>query len=390
MNNEKSKIKNIPINTIGEILQDSFYFSLLLHIKRSIKDIEIKNYIVMFVKGLSIIFVYELSLFLEEYNLLEKNQYFKTNMKDRVYNERQWVHQCVVNSEKMNLKLDKMGIDFENLIYDMNIILNNSKLVDMNFETFNEDNDLNFWNSVFSILEDVSECIIKAISNETMSLEKQFKLFDSHAVDFYSRIANDISLERYAYSTHRLFSLATNLSEIDKIFILYRYRYRLVSSIEFIQKIFDGYNYDIEFENLFFIKFENYIRKIKALVIEIVGKDLMEMNSKYSNEVLENIKEAIIEKEFYSLNRKIRNNIHYLHTSSLTNKELEVIDRNQEKYLKIIRNSFQKNIFISIDNECVQMTNFLKECERLGLTDEEIKKDYERMYLSFLYTGKIE
>ncbi len=388
MNNEKSKIKNIPINTIGEILQDSFYFSLLLHIKRSIKDIEIKNYIVMFVKGLSIIFVYELSLFLEEYNLLEKNQYFKINMKDRVYNERQWVHQCVVNSEKMNLKLDKMGIDFENLIYDMNIILNNSKLVDMNFETFNEDNDLNFWNSVFSILEDVSECIIKAISNEAMSLEKQFKLFDSHAVDFYSRIANDISLERYAYSTHRLFSLATNLSEIDKIFILYRYR--LVSSIEFIQKIFDGYNYDIEFENLFFIKFENYIRKIKALVIEIVGKDLMKMKSKYSNEVLENIKEAITEKEFYSLNRKIRNNIHYLHTSSLTNKELEVIDRNQEKYLKIIRNSFQKNIFINIDNECVQMTNFLKECERLGLTDEEIKKDYERMYLSFLYTGKIE
>lgn len=384
----KNEIKNIPINTIGEILQDSFYFSLLLHIKRSIKDIEIKNYIVMFIKGLSVIFAYELALFLEEYNLLEENQYFKTNMKERIFNERQWVHQCVVNSKKMHLKLDKMGIDFKKLVYDMNIVLNDSNLIDMNFETFNEDNDLEFWNGVFSILEDVSECIIKTISNKTRALKKQFKLFDLYAVDFYNKITSNISLKRYSYSTYKLFSLTTNLSEIDKIFILYRYR--LVSSVEFIQKIFDGYNYDMEFEKMFFIKFENYIRKIKALVIEIVGKDLMKMNSQYSKEVLKNIKEAITEKEFYSLNRKIRNNIHYLHTNSLTNKELEVVDRNQEKYLKVIRNSFYENIFIDIDNECVQMTNFLKECERLGLTDEEIKKDYERKYLSFLYTGKIE
>lgn len=281
-----------------------------------------------------------------------------------------------------------MGIDFKKLVYDMNIVLNDSNLIDMNFETFNEDNDLEFWNGVFSILEDVSECIIKTISNKTRALEKQFKLFDLYAVDFYNKITSNISLKRYSYSTYKLFSLTTNLSEIDKIFILYRYR--LVSSVEFIQKIFDGYNYDMEFEKMFFIKFENYIRKIKALVIEIVGKDLMKMNSQYSKEVLKNIKEAITEKEFYSLNRKIRNNIHYLHTNSLTNKELEVVDRNQEKYLKVIRNSFYENIFIDIDNECVQMTNFLKECERLGLTDEEIKKDYERKYLSFLYTGKIE
>ena len=193
----KNEIKNIPINTIGEILQDSFYFSLLLHIKRSIKDIEIKNYIVMFIKGLSVIFAYELALFLEEYNLLEENQYFKTNMKERIFNERQWVHQCVVNSKKMHLKLDKMGIDFKKLVYDMNIVLNDSNLIDMNFETFNEDNDLEFWNGVFSILEDVSECIIKTISNKTRALEKQFKLFDLYAVDFYNKITSNISLKRY-------------------------------------------------------------------------------------------------------------------------------------------------------------------------------------------------
>lgn len=384
--NEEDKIKDIPINLIGEILQDSFYFSLILHIKCYINDTEIKRYFVMFLKGLASIFAYELALFLKEYKLLEINDYFRPGMKKKVFEERQWIHQCVVNSNKMSLKLNEMGINFDELVYDMNVVLNNEELFDMNFEEYNENDNLEFWNGVFSILQDVSNCIINTITS--MTIEEQFKLFDDNAKDFYDNIQKSTLLKRYSYSAYKLFSLSPNLTNIDKIFILYRYR--LITSIKYIEEIFKKYNYDMNFEKLFFIKFENYIRKIKALFIDIIGNDLMKMETSYSADLLKSINDNINEKNFFVLNRKLRNNVHYVQTTILSNDELKIVNKNQDIYINLLIDSFSRHIFIDIDSECIQMTNFTKECERKGLSKKDVDLNYEKLYLRFYYTGTLD
>ena len=71
MNNNQEK-NQPPLSSLTEILQDSFYFSMFLHLKRQLTNIEAKNYMVMLIKGLSVLFTYELLLFFEEYPAISR------------------------------------------------------------------------------------------------------------------------------------------------------------------------------------------------------------------------------------------------------------------------------------------------------------------------------
>lgn len=65
-------------------------------------------------------------------------------MKKRVRKERQWVHQDITNSRKMKNKILNMGLNFDELVYDLNLIVKDDKILDMNFEKFGENQDLDF------------------------------------------------------------------------------------------------------------------------------------------------------------------------------------------------------------------------------------------------------
>ena len=220
--NNESKI--IPISSINELLQDAFYFSLFLHLKKSLKDSEAKNYMVMFIKGISIVFIYELSLVFEEYDILEQKKFFCEGFdKKRIMEERQWVKQCIVDSESMQEKKAKMGLDFNELFYDMNVIVNNNELLDMNFEIYNENVDLEFWNNVFAVIESVANAIFKALTNNEILLQDVLSTADEIIGNFEEKNKNFFTINRYSYSVNKLFSKTSELTEKDKIFIMYRY-----------------------------------------------------------------------------------------------------------------------------------------------------------------------
>ena len=58
-------------------------------------------------------------------------------------------------------------------------------------------------------------------------------------------------------------------------------------------------------------------------------------------------------------------------------------------YLSIINDYILDNLNIHISKECVDMTNFLKACQKKGLTKSDIDKLYYYYYVKFKITGKI-
>jgi len=380
----------LDIKTINEILQDTFYFKILLEFKKKLKNVEAKRYLTMFMKYLAITFAYELSICMERCKILDKDAFFKTNMKKRVRDERQWLHQDIANSRKMNNKILQMGINFNDLIYDLNIIVKDEKLLDLNFEDFNEDQDLDFWNSVFYLSEQTLETIFKVfdeiIENDISKL--LFKIIDQYqSKNILNKMNNEMNGTRYSYSVFKLFNKFDNLEIIDKIFILYRYR--LVSSIIMIDKIFKENELNVSIKPLINLEFNSFLRKYRALIICIIGNDLMKMNSRFSKSILNEIKDNI-DKSFFPLNRQQRDNIHYSVITEFSEKELLFLDEMQYKYLNIIYKNFIENINLNIDEDDILMTNFLICCQDKGLTSEEIKLNYESLYLEYYYTKNID
>ncbi len=51
-----------------------------------------------------------------------------------------------------------------------------------------------------------------------------------------------------------------------------------------------------------------------------------------------------IEDDFFTINRKCRNNLHYGFYNSLSNKEIEVLDKYQDVYLNYVIAEFEKHI----------------------------------------------
>lgn len=376
--------------TISEIMQDTYFFYMILELKRKLDDIEAKSYLTMFIKELAITFTYELSVCLEKCGILDKNTFFRPGMKKRVREERQWLHQDITESRKMKNKISEMGLNFEELVYDLNVIVKDNKVLDMNFEEFGENQDLDFWNSVFYLNEQTIETIFK-VFDEKFNVEVSKPLFKITDQYLTQRILNKVKFKidgtRYSYSSFKLFNKLENLETVDKIFILYRYR--LVSSIITIGTIFEGNELKVTVEPFFNLDFNNYLRKYRALIICIVGNDLMKMNTAFSETLLNVINNKIDEK-FFSLNRKIRDNIHYSVISTFSKEELSYLDKMQHIYLDIIYNYFINNMNINIGDDDILMTNFLNCCREKELTTEEIKTNYENLYLEYYYTGSID
>lgn len=343
----KNNIQDKPIfdtSAINEIMQDTYFFYMLLEIKRKLKNIEAKSYLTMFIKGLAVALNYELSVCLENCGIIEKDKFFKPNMKNKVRKERQWLHQNICNSNKINKKIQEMGLDFSNEVYDLNVVIKNNKILDINFEQFGDDENLDFWNSVFYLNEQVIETIFKVFDEkfESNISKKLYEMTDVYiSGKVLNPIKNKINGKRYSYQSYKLFSKSIELDAIDKIFILYRYR--LISSIILIEKVFYGKELKISIEPLFSLDFKNYIRKYKSISICIVGDELMKMNTDFSNSILEEINNKI-DAKFFPLNRKMRDNIHYSEINEFSNEEIDYLDTKQSEYLNIIYKHFINKI----------------------------------------------
>lgn len=280
-----------------------------------------------------------------------------------------------------------MGLDFNNKVYDMNIIVRNNDLIGMNYEDYMDEinkEDFDFWESLFDFPRRTLEAFILSL-NFDINLDDVFENFSEQLEQIASDVENKLFCSRYSYSSYMLFSKSKSLDLIDKVFILYRYR--MISSVTNIEYVLPSF--EINLGNNCVISLKKFFRKYKALIIEIVGEELKNMDTEFSSNIKNSFQSDIQNNKFWSLNRAIRNNLHYVETKLLTEEELEIVDHYQSIYLNLINKHIIGNLNIQIDKGCKTMTEFLKACQKKGLTKSDIDKYYYYYYVKFKITGKI-
>lgn len=377
--------KGWSLETVNEILQDSVCFEFILELKRRMNNIESKNYISMFLKLIAPVTVYELADSLEKMGIKRKSEFFNLGMKKRVQIEREKSMKLkIIKSSLSDQIVTQMGLNFEEKVYDMNIIVKDNELLDMNYEIFCEDikEEFEFWDSLLSIPRTVANILLGSFGYAD-KIDDMFKMADEKMNIISKALDEELNGQRYSYSVHKLFEHANNFTEIDKKFILYRYR--MINTACFFDTQMPKLNMQMEIGNQAFIDFSmnGYFRKYKASIIEIVGKELLEMETTFSTGVLQNLENNIQEKDFFQINRKLRNNLHYVSTYNFSSDEINIIDKYQDIYLMTLIKAILSNINIDVDQECCTMTGFLEDCIKKGISKEELDSRYPYYYLKY-------
>ncbi len=375
-------------DTIHEIIGDLACFEILLKIKNLVKDVETKIYLSQFLKMIAPLYAYEIANSLQNFGIVDKKDFFNPGMNKKIQSEREKaVKYIIVKSSQKEKATCEMGLNFNKKVYDMNLVLCNNKLMSMNYEDYIDkidEKEIDFWNSLFDFPRRALNAFILAFNFDT-SLDDLFVHFSEQLEEIASDIENKLVCNRYSYSSYTLFSLSKTLDTLDKIFVLYRYR--MISSATNIEHVVPLV--DIKIGDKIIVSFKKFFRKYKALVIDIFGEEIKNMDTEFSCAIKEAIQRKIDNNKFWKLNRTIRNNLHYVETKLLAKEDLAIVDHYQQIYLGIINDYILDNLNIHISKECIDMTNFLKACQEKGMTKSDIDKLYYYYYVKFKITGKI-
>lgn len=326
----------IKVNT--EILNDAFWLGFILEIKRKITDYGVKELLTSFLLFFSSIFCDE-TLKANQGCLSGKRKITKKDVSDyRMYNLK-YIHSK--KSDNTNMIIKEMGIDFKNYVFDIYLHVDqNDKLLDINFRNWNTNKEENF-----ELYDGIVATPYRWIEILFPDLFPSIEATLKDIIDDYLLKFSTAGIERKSYSCYRMFR-NSNIKDDDKLYILQKYG--LVKSAIFIEQLFD---IDISFEvGLFRLDSKRFWTKIKAIIIEGFWDD----NKKKKIMVVQNIfkeNELKVDKNFYSLNRKIRDNIHYNHIDTLSDEELTFLKEQQKIYLENVLNEFDKNLYIVFDKE---------------------------------------
>ena len=382
MDLQNSNINEWPTETILELFRDLFGFEVILEIKRRMKDLEAKNYVSLFLSMIAPVLVYELADSLEKLKWINsKKDFFEPGIYNKVQKERMRVLKSViVDSKRAVSASEQMGLDFTKKVYDMNIVISGNKLLDMNYETFVDSiTDLGFWDSLFGFPKRTINILLNELGT-SCTIEQFYEMDDipTGLTGYANRIDTELCPQKYSYSSYKLFCKSSSLDDIDKFFILYRYR--MISSTLLLERLLPPLK--LEIKGACIIDIRSYIRKWKAVIIEVLGKELNELKTDFGERIRSEIDRRVIDKSFFPNNRKLRNNAHYQKTEILSSEEISIVDRYQNIYLQTIESIILEQLNISIDEECRYMTSFAKDCSERGLSYEDIKRDYPNNYLS--------
>ena len=383
----KEKKLGWTIETITEMVNDWIAFEFILELKRRMKNIEAKNYISAFLMTIAPVIVYEVAQALEQLRIVDKKNLFNPGMDKRVQAEREKIiKRIIVKSSQPELIEKEMGLNFNEKVYDINVLVRNNELMDMNYELYswNIKDEFEFWDSLFGLPKGLINTLFSCL-NINKRIEDVYDTIDGTLNELAEKMEQDFACERYSYSVQKLFSVSDGLEDIDKILILYRYR--LVTSAIRIEEAAPNFNICIGETKVFDIK--AFIRKYKAVVIGIIGSELKVMNTAFAQSIQADIQSKIGDGLFWGINRKLRNNIHYQRTEVLTEDEINTLDKFQPIYFEIICNHFEKNIFIGIDKECKTMTGFLNACREKGMGKTDIDKYYYYYYMKYVLFRRV-
>lgn len=354
--------------TIKEMVQDLLSVELLYRVEDKVHYPDEKQYIAMIVKTFSVLVIYEICDSLKKKNLIDLPSDFVKQLRA----ERNRIKEDITISKNANNTIKEMGIDFKQKVYDIVIYIWKGNLVDINFELYFEKLDNSeFWGQLRICVSQ----ILKTFSKKFFNDENLFESLLNEAMKEYENPFRNDNLEKFSYSTNKLFELTDCMENKDKQFVLYRYRF--IDSIYNIEKILPVIEFKIDNKSTF--NTEMCLLKWKAMVIESIGKMFRESKTCFMKKVANELSQNITWKEFYQKNRALRNNLHYNETHALSQCDIDKIKANQSVYFDIIITQIKNEIFVDIDKECIDVTLFYKYWIGKGKSFEELVK-YEHLY----------
>lgn len=325
--------KSKKFKIFNEIMNDAFWLGYILEIKRNITDYSQKEILSSFLIFYSSIFAEE-TIKSNYGGLSDKRNITLDDIENfRNYNLKYYPFS---NSETAIRIIKEMEINFNPNVFDIVLYLCNEDLLDINFRNWDLNKKENFelYDGLVATPSRWLEILMPDIYSVVL---EQTKELSKHIIDKISKA----KINKKSYSSYKLFK-RVNINNNEKIYILHRYG--LIKTTMFIDNIIkDNISFDIG--ELHF-DFKTFITKAKAIIIEMIWND---KKVSKSNSIIDKIFEKNkrdINDDFYSINRKCRNNLHYSDYHYLSKKDITILDKYQDLYLNNILEIFDSCIFL--------------------------------------------
>lgn len=325
---------NLSIKIGNEMLNDSFWLGIILTVEDKIHDLTMKALLTDFLLFFS-------SSFCEEavtYKFCGKNYKFDNKIKKM---RKRYFKKCpLYNSKDIKIIIKEMGIDFDNYVFDNVLFYIDNELIDINSRTwFNRDKE------EFGLYNAIILSPRRWIKNFCPQLNDFFENIRKPYVDKFVKEIDKKKITFKTYSSKKLFD--NDLSNNEKIYIMQRIG--LLKTIIYFSKVFKFGNYVImnEEKNII-VSFDKFLLKVKAELIELLWNDNCQNNLPFLNNILMNYPSEI-SNDFFRINRKCRDNIHYGFYNELTFNEINILIDNQDLYLNYIITEFEKHLKIKFN-----------------------------------------
>lgn len=372
-----------------EVFKDFMFLDSILQFKKNLNNIHSKNLFSGILLTMLPVVSEEFIQFVHGSQKIHRSNFFNSEAaSDLIYTLRQ--HSLKTNasiSSRSIGAIKTMGINFDDNVYDLNITIDQNLILhDMNFESYvmSFDENLPAQEALILMMRTYLNIFL-----DSYGLTYEEFLQDSAVSGFYNDQANSFeeiyNLSKYSYSTNLLFnnSKGKRLTEKDKKFILFNYRF-LNSYFIFPKDI----SYSIEIGEKK-IDLSDSLYKYFAINIEKIGQELMKMKTHFSIELLHTINNEITDLDFYPLNRKLRNNIHYKEISEISITDFDSIKTNQYIFINTCIDYIKTYLNIDLNEEVLLMTQYTSIASENSIPFEELINNHEEYYISFLKTGAI-
>lgn len=316
-----------------ELLNDAIWLGLLLSAKVEIENVYLKTIITDFILFNSTIFCDEVLNY--GFGEIKDDSNITKNMIKELRNY--YLKDFpTMTSKKTNKIFTSMGIDLNNYMFDINVYTYRGKIIDINSRTWMEN-----YESDYELYNGMVLSPRNWIKNMFPNLEIEFEEVRKPFIDMFLKKFKTVNIKKNIYSSYKL--LDRNLDDNSKIYILQRIG--LLKTVMFISDMFFDKTYIASNETIE-INFNKLLRKSKATIIEILGKEREKVP------VLKKIIDSNpyeLNESFFRLNRRCRNNLHYGFYNELSEEEIDILDKQQDIYLNYVIEEFEKRIKLKFD-----------------------------------------
>lgn len=326
---QKNILFNISKKIFCETINDSFWLGIILTVESDLNDLGLKYILSDFLLFFSSIFCEETI----KYNFGEIKNENSVNKSIIKKLRKSYLKECpLYESNMVKSIINSMGIDFDNYVFDIVVFLTSNGLLDINSRMWDKSNkDSKVYNSIIMSPRNWIKNYLPDLGNELEILRKPI-------VDELFKRFERVKVTRKSYSTYKLFNKSMTYNE--RVYILQRIG--LLKTIMMISNIIEKGTY-ISIDGKLILSFDKFIMKVKATIIETIWNDKKCNNIPFLNNILENLPKEIPD-NFYAINRKCRDNIHYGFYNILSEDENKILNDNQDVYLSYVVNEMEKRV----------------------------------------------